>query len=162
MNVLAPVLLLFALVGRPIRVDGSSMYPTLHDNDLIFIRSIAYTPKQGDVVVLRQTDFREFPIVKRVIATEGQSVHIDYEAGTVSVDGVVLDEPYVNQEEEMYNTGLPITDITVPDGCIFVMGDNRNHSDDSRNSTLGAVDARYVLGKATFIMLPFQDMGLVE
>ena len=159
-GVLVPLLLIFALVARPIRVDGTSMVPTLHDGDLLILRSIAYTPKQGDIVVLRKESFRSFPVVKRVIATAGQHVHIDYAAGTVSVDGVILDEPYIY--EAMHDTGLPITDITVPEGSIFVMGDNRNHSDDSRNPSLGAVDTRYVIGQALFILFPFSDFGPIS
>ena len=99
-------------------------------------------------MVLREESFLEEPIVKRVIATEGQTVDIDFEAGVVYVDGEALDEPYINEPTYMEEgTEFP---LTVPEGCIFVMGDNRNHSSDSRDSRLGTVDTRCVLGKAVF------------
>ena len=97
---LITLILLFTFVGRIIGVDGDSMYPTLHNGDLLLLQSVGYEPKQGDVVVLtKEFDASDGPIVKRVIAVGGQTVDIDYEAGTVSVDGQVLDEPYINPEE---------------------------------------------------------------
>lgn len=161
--VLVALILIFTFVGRIIGVVGSSMYPTLHDGDLLLLQSIGYTPKQGDVVVLtKEFDASSGPIVKRVVATGGQHVEIDYGAGTVSVDGVVLDEPYINPEEpvtEPYYQNL--TSVDVPEGSIFVMGDNRNHSSDSRDVTLGTVDERYVLGRALWVLMPFQNFGAI-
>ena len=159
--VLVALILIFTFVGRIIGVVGSSMYPTLHDGDLLLLQSIGYTPKQGDVVVLtKEFEDADGPIVKRVIATGGQHVVIDYDAGTVTVDGEVLDEPYI-KEAMMQPPEESITDILVPEGSIFVMGDNRNHSSDSRNVTLGAVDERYVLGRALWVLLPFQNFGAI-
>lgn len=155
---LAVLILLFSFVGRIIVVDGTSMVPTLQDRDLMVVRSIGYTPKQGDVVVLTQRSYSDQALVKRVIATGGQSVLIDYTAGTVSVDGVVLDEPYIN--EAMMPKG-DITAITVPEGCLFVMGDNRNHSLDSRFYEVGIVDERSVLGQAIFVVFPFSSLGTI-
>lgn len=155
---LAVLILLFSFVGRIIVVDGTSMVPTLQDRDLMVVRSIGYTPKQGDVVVLTQRSYSDQALVKRVIATGGQSVLIDYTAGTVSVDGVVLDEPYIN--EAMMPKG-DITAITVPEGCLFVMGDNRNHSLDSRFYEVGIVDERSVLGQAIFVIFPFSSLGTI-
>ena len=101
------------------------------------------------------------PIVKRVIAVEGQTVDIDFSAGSVTVDGVELDEPYIN--ELMEDLGPEsITHAEVPEGSIFVMGDNRNHSSDSRSPRLGVVDERYVLGRALMVLLPFQDFGVID
>ncbi|WP_245185303.1 signal peptidase I [Flavonifractor sp. AGMB03687] len=159
--VLVALILIFTFVGRIIGVVGSSMYPTLHDGDLLLLQSIGYTPKQGDVVVLtKEFDAADGPIVKRVIATGGQHVVIDYDAGTVTVDGEVLEEPYIN--EFMVDPGMDsIHDVVVPEGSIFVMGDNRNHSSDSRNVTLGTVDERYVLGRALWVLLPFQNFGAI-
>lgn len=94
---LVGLILIFTMVGRIIGVDGSSMVPTLHDHDMLLLQSLGYEPKQGDVVVLTKDSFLPQPIVKRVIATGGQTVEIDYRAGTVTVDGVVLDEPYINE-----------------------------------------------------------------
>ena len=162
---LVVLILLFTFVGRIIGVDGSSMVPTLHDGDLLLLQSIGYTPEQGDVVVLTK-DFANYvgqPIVKRVIATGGQTVEIDYDAGVVYVDGVALDEPYIN--EPMRRPGaaeMDVDSVTVPEGCIYVLGDNRNNSTDSRHRDLGVIDNRYVLGRALCILLPFQDFGPIE
>lgn len=160
--VLAVMILIFTFVGRIIVVDGISMEPTLYHGDLLLLQSVGYTPKQGDVVVLtKEFEDADGPIVKRVIATGGQHVVIDYDAGTVTVDGQVLDEPYI-KEVMMQPPEESITDILVPEGSIFVMGDNRNHSSDSRNMTLGAVDERYVLGQALWVFFHFQDFGAIS
>ena len=152
---LVTIILVFTFVGRIIGVDGSSMYPTLHHGDMLLLQSVGYEPKQGDVVVLTKA-FRDVdgPIVKRVIAVGGQTVDIDYDAGTVAVDGQVLDEPYIREYmvQQPYQT---ITSITVPEGSIFVMGDNRNNSDDSRDELLGVVDERLVIGEAILVIFPF-------
>ncbi len=151
------VVLLFTFVIRLIGVDGHSMVPTLQDGDrLLVLSSLLYDDyAYGDIVVLRKSEFLEEPIVKRVIATEGQTVDIDFESGSVYVDGTLLDEPYVNELTFLQEgTEFP---LTVPDGCIFVMGDNRNHSSDSRDARLGTVDTRYVIGKAVFLAFPGTD-----
>ena len=160
--VVVGLILVFTFVGRIIGVVGSSMVPTLHNGDMLLLQSIGYEPRQGDVVVLtKEFGSVEGPIVKRVIATEGQTVHIDYAANSVYVDGVKLDEPYLN--ETMRSPGVnTITDITVPEGCIFVLGDNRNNSSDSRLPELGAVDERYVLGRVLFVLFPFQNFGFIR
>ena len=159
---LITLILLFTFVGRIIGVDGESMYPTLHHGDLLLLQSIGYEPEQGDVVVLtKEFDASEGPIVKRVIAVGGQTVDIDYDAGTVSVDGQVLDEPYINEAMVPPANYEHLTHVEVPEGSIFVMVDNRNHSSDSRDVTLGTVDERYVLGRAVWILLPFQNFGAV-
>lgn len=154
MAVLIGLVLVFTFVGRLISVDGDSMVPTLLDGELMAVQSIGYTPKQGDIVVLTQTSFREEAIVKRVIAKGGQTVEIDYEAGVVRVDGETLDEPYLN--EPMLPRG-DVTSVTVPEGYLFVMGDNRNVSADSRYNDVGMVDERRVLGHALAVILPFQN-----
>ena len=106
-------------------------------------------------VVLRKDTFLEEPIVKRVIATEGQTVDIDFVSGAVYVDGELLEEDYINEPTYVEEgTEFP---LTVPEGSIFVMGDNRNHSSDSRSSDLGTVDTRYVIGKAVFLLFPGAD-----
>ena len=162
---LVVLILLFTFVGRLIGVDGSSMVPTLHDKDLMLLRSIGYTPKQGDVVVLTK-DFMHYvdrPIVKRVIAVGGQSVRIDYDEQVVYVDGVPLDEPYINEPmRRPYSPEMTVNEVTVPEGSIFVLGDNRNDSTDSRHQDLGVIDNRYVLGQAVMILLPFGDMGIIH
>lgn len=156
--VLSALVLIFTFLGRLITVDGTSMVPTLLHGELMLVRSVGYTPEQGDIVVLTQVSFREEAIVKRVIAKGGQTVEIDYMAGTVSVDGVVLDEPYLN--EEMLPRGQ-VTSMVVPEGCIFVMGDNRNVSADSRYSDVGVIDERRVIGQAVAVIFPFGHFTLL-
>ena len=159
---LVGLILIFTFVGRIIGVDGESMMPTLHNRDMLLLQSIGYSPEQGDVVVLSTKDFRNgAPIVKRIIAVGGQTVDIDYETNTVYVDGVALDEPYILETMRALPESFA-THVEVPEGSIFVMGDNRNNSTDSRSPELGVVDQRCVLGKALFILLPFQDAGAIE
>ncbi len=151
------VVLLFTFIVRLIGVDGHSMLPTLqHGDRLLVLSSLLYNDyKYKDIVILRKETFDEKPIVKRVIATGGQTVDIDFLAGIVYVDGVALDEPYINElthAEE--GTSFP---LTVPEGSVFVMGDNRNHSSDSRHSRLGTVDTRYIIGRAVFLLFPGPD-----
>lgn len=159
---LTVLLLFFTFFGRVIGVDGHSMDPTLNDSDLLFLQCVGYEPEQGDVVVLHK-DFGDIttPIVKRVIAVGGQTVDIDYESNTVYVDGVVLDEPYILEPMRELPSNFA-THVVVPEGSIFVMGDNRNNSTDGRSPELGVVDERCVLGRALFVLLPFQDIGPVE
>lgn len=162
--VLIAVVMVFTFFGMVISVVGSSMYPTLHDKDIMVAYRLGYTPAQGDVVVIRKDSFMEEAIVKRVIATEGQEVEIDYDANLVYVDGVALDEPYINQEDPDVmeeRQGMVYKEFTVPEGCIFVMGDNRNGSTDSRFGSLGMVDTDYVLGRAVCVLFPFSDFKLL-
>ena len=159
--VLVGVVLVFTFLGMVIGVSGTSMYPTLHHQDIMVIQRVGYTPAQGDVVVLRKDSFLEEAIVKRVIAVAGQEVEIDYDANTVYVDGVALDEPYINQEDEdvmVERSGMVYREFTLPKGCIFVMGDNRNGSTDSRYAELGMVDTGYVLGRALCVAFPFSHI----
>jgi len=151
------VVLIFTFLIRMIGVDGHSMVPTLQNGDrLLVVNSMLYSDyRPGDIVVLRKSSFLEEPIVKRVIATAGQTVDIDFSTGSVYVDGVQLQEDYINELTFLQEgTEFP---LTVPEGSIFVMGDNRNNSSDSRDSRLGTVDARYVIGKAVFLAFPGGD-----
>lgn len=160
---LVSLILIFTFIGRIIGVDGQSMLPTLHHADMLILQSIGYEPKQGDVVVLSKRSFQNGqPIVKRVIAVGGQTVDIDYDANTVSVDGVVLDEPYINEADMRELPPEYATHVEVPEGSIFVMGDNRNNSTDSRSPSVGIVDVRSVLGGAKLVLLPFHDFGPIE
>ena len=151
------VVVIFTFGIRLIGVQGHSMVPTLQDDDrLLVVNSMLYDDyKYGDIVVLTQETFLSEPIVKRVIATGGQTVDIDFASGSVYVDGKLLDEPYIN-ELTFTEEGVKFP-LTVPEGSIFVMGDNRNHSNDSRDSRLGTVDTRYVIGKAVFLAFPGPD-----
>lgn len=156
------VVLVFMFIGRINIVDGESMEPTLHDRELIVVRSLGYRPQPGDVVVLHKNfDDVTSPVVKRVVAVGGQTVDIDYASNTVTVDGIPVDEPYLLEQMEDLSIYLPITHLEVPEGSVFVMGDNRNGSSDSRNPALGAVDERYILGEAMLVFFPFSNFRAV-
>ena len=149
------IVLLFAFVVRIVLVSGPSMRETLQDGDRLLVVNnwLCGDYQKGDVVIFQKESFEDGEaIVKRVIATEGQTVHIDFDAGVVSVDGAALDEPYI-PEPTWLDEGLRFP-LTVPEGSIFVMGDNRNHSKDSRHTDLGPVDTRHVIGKAVFLAIP--------
>lgn len=166
--VLAAVVL-FNCFARLTRVDGSSMDPTLQHGEMMLIWSLGYQPKQGDIVVLNKIDtvtdqlLHSAAIVKRVIATGGQTVDIDYTTGTVYVDGLPLSETYTNGE--MYRpdpTTHPMMQQThweVPEDSIFVMGDNRNASTDSRDDMVGPIHTDYILGKVVFALWPMEKFG---
>ena len=158
---LVAVLLVFMLVFRVIVVSGPSMKQTLQNGDcIILLSSVFYSePKYGDIVVISKEAYKDGePIIKRVIATEGQEVNIDFVSGIVTVDGVALEEPYVNTPtNEFEGISFP---KWVPEGCVFVLGDNRNSSKDSRSSEIGMIDKREILGKALLLAFPgFNDAG---
>ena len=149
------VVAIFTFVIRMMGVDGHSMLNTLqHGDRLLVVNSMLYHDyKYGDIVILRKDDvFDDDPIVKRVIAVEGQTVDIDFAEGIVYVDGEALEEDYIR--EPTYTAEGTEFPLTVPEGSIFVMGDNRNGSSDSRDYRLGTVDTRYVIGKAAFLIFP--------
>lgn len=152
----------FTCLGRVTPVDGVSMEPTLWHGDLMLVRHIGYSdPQPGDVVVLTKAfDAASGPIVKRVVAVGGQRVDIDYAAGTVSVDGKALDESYIKEAMLVPHYG-GLTSVVVPEGSVFVMGDNRNHSNDSRDETLGPVDVRYILGKVELVFFPLDHFHAI-
>lgn len=145
-------ILIFVFIGRIIGVEGSSMLNTLQDTDKVVMSNFFYTPKYGDIVVLKTDTFGETPLVKRIIATEGQTLDIDFNTGDVSVDGRIIDEPYIKDlTTEQLDFNGP---VTVPKGDVFVMGDNRNASTDSRSNLVGFVDTRQILGKVLFVLIP--------
>lgn len=162
-NILALITIVFVFVVRLVGVDGDSMLPTLHDRDYLLLESnFLYGPdrvENGDIVVLNVPYYKDKgPIVKRVIATEGQTVDIDFEEGLVYVDGELLDEPYIKEPTYLSwgeKDGLEYP-ATVPEDCIFVLGDNRNDSMDSRFAEIGMVDQDCILGKVLFVLLPGQ------
>jgi len=149
------VVLVFTFAVRVMRVDGPSMRETLQDGDLLVVvnRLLSGEPESGEIVIVRKESFENGdPIVKRVIATEGQTVDIDFETGAVTVDGTVLEETYIRENTHLdEGTVFP---LTVPEGSVFVMGDNRNDSRDSRDPELGAVDVRCVIGRAVWLAVP--------
>ena len=154
------ILLFFIFILHTNTVVGGSMNPTLTEGDRLFVNNLAYDPQPGDIVIVAKKTFRPKPIVKRVIAVGGQTVDIDFETHEVFVDGVKLDEPYINEPTaRSYDVEFP---LTVPEGSVFVMGDNRNASDDSRDSALGCVDRRYIQGRVVLRYWPFRSFGIVR
>lgn len=163
-RLLAVITLVFVFFFRLNGVEGSSMYPTLVNGDYLVLESnfLYRTPKQGDIVVLNTPPFseREELIVKRVIAVGGQTVDIDFDAGIVYVDGQPLEEDYIFEPTHLsFDSFGKAMDypVTVPEGSLFVMGDNRNHSEDSRFADVGCVDNDAVLGKVLFVVFPGQQ-----
>ena len=167
--------ILFLFVFRPVVVDGASMQHTLHHEDKLIISNTFYTPETGDIVVLNPESHPEQgpPIIKRVIATEGQRVRIDYKNWEVYVDGVKLDEPYIQamrQEmiilfgDDVYMHGSDVekyrNEFVVGEGKVFVMGDNRNNSRDSRSSVYGEIGVNRILGRVILRISP--KFGVVE
>ena len=160
MCMLLVVMLLFLVVFRVILVTGDSMFTTLWDGDYLLLVSELFcgAPEPGDIVVISKQSFDNgSPIVKRVIATEGQTVDIDFESGTVYVDGKALREPYIHNETT--NEEGTVFPLTVAENCIFVLGDNRAVSLDSRSPQIGQIGRREVLGKALFLMIPGTHHG---
>ena len=163
------VVVVFTLVFKVVTIDGGSMRETLHNGDKVVISNLFYTPKQKDIVVISRNIDNSYesesqaPIIKRVIATEGQIEDIDFNTGMVYVDGVALDEPYTRTPTNLsYDIQFP---VKVDDGCVFVLGDNRNDSHDSRSSLIGnngKIDTRYILGKAILKVFPFSEIGGIE
>ena len=160
----AGVLLVFSLLFRVVVVSGPSMNNTLVDGDWLLLLSNTFykDPQYGDVIVASKDSFDDGkPIIKRVIATEGQEVDIDFINGIVYVDGTALDEPYTLTPTNL-NEGI-VFPLTVDEGCVFAMGDNRNVSKDSRSTEIGQIDCREILGKAVFLFFPGKnDSGSLE
>ena len=158
------VTILLTFVARIITVDGSSMSPTYENGDRVLATSLAGPAGQGDVVIL--VNVLEEPIIKRVVATEGQTVDFDEDMGELVVDG----QPLTGEAYHIANGITYVPDRpgevlefpqTVPEGCVFVLGDNRQNSKDSRFAEVGMVDCRNILGKVVFNLYPFSKLGFV-
>ena len=158
--ILAAVVLVFTFFIRMSKVEGGSMNPTLVNHArMLLLSNVWYdSPRRGDIVVARVPDFSKDPIVKRVIAVEGDTVDIDFDKGIVYVNGEALSEPYIKEPTYREFAGNGVTfPMVVDKGHVFLMGDNRNDSYDSRYGAIGQVDERCILGKAFFLTLPGAD-----
>ncbi len=186
----AVAFLIKAFIFDIVKVDGNSMFPTLHHQDRLIVTKLGYEPKQGDIIILDSTykkreeykeEFKQMNdgkmsiadeisfnfnlpkrlkkkyYVKRIIALPGQTV--DIKNGKVFVDGKQLDEPYYSGVTNLLDTDMP---VTVDENCVFVMGDNRQHSTDSRAQSLGQVPYKAILGKSQFRILPVSDIGVTK
>lgn len=158
----AAVVLLCSFVFRMVLVDGKSMVPTLVDHDFLAASHLLYEPQKGDVVVVTQPNEVAMPLIKRIIATEGDTINIDYEKGAVYLNGALLDERYINDFTRYQPEDALSLPLIVPQGKVFVMGDNRNFSSDSRDGRIGLVDTRYIMGRAVVRLMPFDRIGAIS
>ena len=151
----------FAFFVRIIDVVGTSMNPTLNNSDKMLVSGLFYKPKVGDVVVFKKDEYNpNKALVKRVIAVAGQEINIDFDRGIVYIDGQPIQEDYI---AELTKTKEDfIGPKTVPEGCVFVMGDNRNMSTDSRKTEIGMVDTRLILGKAYMVIYPLSEFRVIK
>lgn len=156
--ILIVVLLVFFF--RPVTVVGDSMEDTLAENDTIILTNFLYTPKQGDVVVIDADNEsgESTALIARVIAVGGQSISIEEDKNRVLVDGKIINEPYVKGETIGIEWDVP---STIPDGYVFVMGDNRETSVDSRHQAVGLVHESDIIGKAQFLVYPFDRISVI-
>lgn len=171
-SAIAIVVILLTFVFRLVNIDGTSMLPTLENNDKVIITNFFYEPEVGDIVVIPAGKYHHEPIIKRIIALGGQEVYINYETHEVYVDGVLLEEDYINSPTD-HSLGEKELSLTVPEGKAFILGDNRGASKDSRyfgvvnasgnqNVDLGeakCIDCDDIIGKAQFVIFPFNHFG---
>lgn len=162
------VVIIFTFFIGKVKVDGESMMDTLLNEDQLIVTDFCYNPQRGDIVIVSRNPENSSdsevlkqhqPLVKRVIAVEGDTIEITKD-GKVLLNDEELDEPYIKDYEDHLGTPQEhlINKETVPEGCIFVMGDNRHNSHDSRTNDIWMVDKRYVLGKVLFRIYPFEDI----
>ena len=151
---LVVVLLVMTFGFRIIDVDGKSMEPTLIDSDKVLITDLFYTPHNGDIVIISHGEEYPKPLVKRVIATAGQELKLDCDNNAVYVDGQKLDEPYIQGTTVRGDVAEAEINGVVPEGKVFVMGDNRSISLDSRYKQIGFIDESYIIGKAQLDVIP--------
>ena len=161
-------IIIFALFARVITVDGESMVPTLQDQQRLIVSDMFYTPQYDDIVILyadklvnESSGGYGKPIVKRVIGLPGDTIRIDFVKGVIYRNGEQLPDDYTNTPTNLPENFPNNQDVTVEDGKIFVLGDNRNGSKDSRSSDVGQVDMRYIMGKAYLRIWPLNALGML-
>lgn len=152
------ILVVFVFAFRIVGVVGDSMNPTLQSGEWLAVKAINTTINRGDIVIVTQPNDINEPLVKRVVAVGGDTIDIDFNRGDVKVNGEIIDEPYI--KELTHRRGDFSGPITIPEGYVFVMGDNRNDSLDSRFNSVGLIDERYVLGVAEFRFYPFDNLEI--
>ncbi len=167
---LTVVIFIFTLIFRGVTVDGGSMLPTLENGEYLIISDLFYQPKTGDIVVVQSPHYKNGtePLIKRIIATGGQTVKINFLTWQVWVDGILLEEDYILRDgfstmncETMIPDENGEAEILVEENCIFVMGDHRNDSLDSRSESVGQIDERYIMGRVVLRLTPVSRFGKV-
>ena len=168
---LTVVIFIFTLIFRGVTVNGGSMLPTLENGEYLIISDLFYSPKNGDIVVVQSPRYKNAtePLIKRVIATSGQTVKINFNTWEIRVDGELLHEDYILRDnvtsmncEDMKPDENGEVEFKVEEGCIFVMGDHRNDSLDSRSNSVGQIDERYIMGRVMFRLSPIERLGKVD
>lgn len=154
------VVVLLTFIFRGFTVDGESMMNTLLNGDKVAVVRWKYVPTSGDVVVIKHGEKFSKPLIKRIIATEGQTLKINFSDGSVIVDGVKLNETYI--KERMWLRGNAVIPSVIPQGKCFVMGDNRNNSSDSRDKVIGLIPNEDIVGKAKFVFYPFNRIKVIK
>ena len=159
---IAVVVMIFTFFFRIVGVQGPSMENTLQNGDRVIISILDYHPKTGDIVVLNTPAVPTSPIIKRIIAVGGQTVNINYQTGAVYVDGKLRQEKYIRETTTFEGEDPVPMPVKVPKGSVFVMGDNRNNSFDSRSSAIGNVDMRNIMGHAVLRIFPTRSAGVLK
>ena len=154
------VLLILTFVFKQVTVNGPSMNDTLQNGDRLIVTDFMYEPHNGDIIVASHGKEYNEPIIKRIIATSGQSISVDYDTGNVCVDGVIIDEKYIKGKTIKLSDPIKFP-VTIPEGYVFVMGDNREDSIDSRTNVIGMIPVQNIIGKAIFRVYPFNNMGQI-
>ena len=156
---IAIVVVCLTFVFRLVDVEGTSMCDTLQSKDKVIVTNLFYKPQDNDIIVISHGAEYKKPIIKRVIATEGQTLELDYENEKIVVDGIEISEPYIKGTTFSGNYGNNVIPSVIPEGKLFVMGDNRQLSLDSRSTEIGLIDVKDVIGKAQVVAFPFDHFG---
>ena len=152
---LACITLIFTFIFRVVGVEGGSMMDTLYDGDRLILCPVLTSPERGDIVVINR--YAEDPLIKRVIGVQGDTIEVDETLGKVRLNGELLDEAYIRYPTPAYDMSGA---VTVPEGYVFVMGDHRNDSHDSRSEDIGLVSVNDIVGQAVFRIWPLQRIGV--